>query len=70
MFFERIYLRDDAGNYTYEELIDENGEIVYEAEYEIRYINSENNFINELEYASDVESCHKVAFIGCSYHCS
>jgi len=70
MFFERIYLRDETGKYIYEELLDDDGKIVYEQEYEIKYINSDNNFIDIIEYSSNVESCYKVAFIGCSYHCS
>ena len=70
IFFERIYLKDDTGKYIYEELLDDNGEIIYEPEYEMKYINSDNTFIDISEYSSNIEGCHKVAFIGCSYHCS
>ena len=70
IFFERICLKDNTGKYIYEELLDDNGEIVYEPEYEMKYINSDNTFIDISEYSSNIEGCHKVAFIGCSYHCS
>ena len=68
--FEEVYLKDIEGNYVYKEMLDNDGEIVYETEYDVKYVNCDNNFIDILEYSSNTDKCHRVAFIGCSYTCS
>lgn len=65
-----VYLKDNEGNFIYDELIDDQGNTIYEEEYKMLYINSNKNIIDALEYSSNIQTCHKVAFIGCSYHCS
>jgi len=61
------YDKDDDGNYIYSDLLDVNGEIIYEDEYEIKYITLDGTVNDNLtEYAIT----YKIAFIGCSYTCS
>jgi len=47
--------------------IDDSGNIVYEYEYNIRYINPQSQIITYEEYDSSYDSI--VAYVGCTYHC-
>ena len=62
---------DTNGNIIWTEKIDENNNIVYETEYEIRYINQNGSIINKEEYDTLLlnNSAYKAAFVGCTYHC-
>jgi hypothetical protein len=71
--YYKIYLKDDNDEYIYTDLLDENGEIVYEYEYELKYIDSDGEFIDKDVYDNNILEnidVYKTAFIGCSYHCS
>jgi hypothetical protein len=52
----------------FEDVLDENGEIVYEYEYDIRFINSDGEIISEEDYNSEIHFI--AAFVGVTYHCS
>jgi len=68
-----VYKKDENGEYVYTDLLDEYGNIVYEYEYELSYVNIAGEFINKDEYNSSITSniqVYKAAFIGCSYHSS
>jgi len=61
-----VYDKDSDGNYIYSDLLDDNGEVIYEDEYEIKYITLDGTIID----SSDASDVYKIAFIGCSYTCS
>ena len=61
------YDKDSNGNYIYSDLLDINGDIIYEDEYEIKYISLDGNIVDEYKSAVNI---YKMAFIGCSYNCS
>jgi hypothetical protein len=48
---------------------DASGNIVYEHEYNIRYINSEAQIIPYEEYIDNSNNAYIVAYVGCTYHC-
>ena len=56
---ETIYFKDNNGNYMYEDLLDDNGNIIYEPEYEVK------DMFDEI-----TSNVYKMAFVGCSYNCS
>jgi len=49
--------------------VDASGNIVYEYEYNIRYINSEAQIIPYEEYIDNSNNAYIVAYVGCTYHC-
>jgi len=49
--------------------VDASGNIVYEHEYNIRYINSEAQIIPYEEYIDNSNNAYIVAYVGCTYHC-
>lgn len=62
---------DDNGNIQWIEMIDENDNIIYETEYDIRYILNDGYVIPNEEYIlySSSNIIYKAAFVGCTYHC-
>jgi len=69
------YDKDSNGDYIYSDLIDESGNIIYEEEYEIKYVTIDGTVldIDTNEYknnTSNYPNVYKMAFIGCSYTCS
>jgi hypothetical protein len=63
---------DNKGNIQWINVTDDNGNIIYEKEYKIRYVNMNGNIITEEEYTSNIANnipSYKAAFVGCTYHC-
>jgi hypothetical protein len=63
---------DQFGNIQWADITDENNEILYETEYDIRYISAEGVLLSEIEYSSaksNHEAVYIAAFVGCTYHC-
>jgi len=48
---------------------DASGNIVYEHEYNILYVNSEAQIIPYEEYIDNSNNAYIVAYVGCTYHC-
>jgi len=70
--YYNVYLKDENDEYIYTNLLDDNGNIIYEYEYELKYINTNGEFINKETYDKNILeniNVYKAAFIGCSYHC-
>ena len=49
--------------------IDDSGNIVYEYEYNIRYINDKALDITYEEYIENLSNSYIAAYVGCTYHC-
>jgi len=49
------------------DLTDESGNIVYEYEYNIQYLNKQSQMISYEEYYPNI--AYIVAYVGCTYHC-
>ena len=47
-----IYPRDENGEYIYENQLDNDGNIIYDYEYEMKYIKLDGTITNEDEYAN------------------
>ena len=61
---------DDNGNPIYENELDENGQVQYIPEYEMKYVKLDGTIITEEEYNTASEgTAYKMAFVGCTYHC-
>ena len=58
---------DSNNELIYEIQYDENLNIIYEEDYEIKYITLEGLIIPKDEYNSNID--YKIAFVGCTYHC-
>jgi hypothetical protein len=64
---------DSNGNIQWVNLTDDNGNIIYESEYDMRFITSLGNIISEEQYINNLTqniSSYKAAFVGCTYHCA
>ena len=63
---------DSIGNLQWTPLIDDNGQIIYELEYDIRYLQADGSQITKEEYITALSNntqVYKAAFVGCTYHC-
>jgi len=63
---------DSKGNLQWEEVKDDNGNIIYEKEYDIRYLLLDGTQITEAQYNDALNNhiqAYKAAFVGCTYHC-
>jgi len=49
--------------------VDSSGNVVYEYEYNIRYINSDAQIITYEEYMDNSNNSYIIAYVGCTYHC-
>jgi len=49
--------------------VDASGNVVYEYEYNIRYINSDAQIITYEEYIDNSNNSYIIAYVGCTYHC-
>ena len=49
--------------------IDDSGNIVYEYQYNIRYINDKALDITYEEYIENLNNSYIAAYVGCTYHC-
>jgi hypothetical protein len=71
----QVILKDENGENIldpYDQLqwtneVDASGNIVYEYEYKIEYINNETQLISYEE--CDFNNAYIVAYVGCTYHC-
>jgi hypothetical protein len=63
---------DDNGCPLYEYQLDEHSNIVYDYEYDMKYIKSDGTIVLKEYYDTncDIEKIYKMAFVGCSYKCS
>ena len=58
---------DEHNQITWTDLVDSSGNIVYEYEYNIRYLNEYSEIISKEEY--DMSGGFIAAYVGCTYHC-
>ena len=68
-------MKDENDNYIYEEVVDEQNEVVYEDTYDVKYIRIDGTIVSKEEYETiidfeNTDKIYKMVFIGCSYHCS
>ena len=63
------YLKDDNGEYLYENLLDSNGDVVYDFEYEMKYIKLDGTIIDKEEYENS-SNVYRMALVGSCYKCS
>jgi len=63
------YLKDDNGEYLYENLLDSNGDVVYDFEYEMKYIKLDGTIIDKEEYENS-SNAYRMALVGSCYKCS
>jgi hypothetical protein len=64
---------DNNGNIQWIELLDHQNNIIYEKQYDIRYINLDGLILTEEQYNNNINSgisSYKAAFVGCTYHCA
>jgi len=54
---------------VYEYKRDENNEIVYDFEYDMKYIKVDGDIVDR-EYYLNNSNVYRKAFVGCSYKCS
>jgi len=69
--FDGKNVLDQYGNLQWEDVTNENNEILYETEYKIRYLTSEGILLSESEYIyakNNGEAVYIAAFVGCTYH--
>ena len=63
---------DNQGNLQWDPITDLSGNIVYEEEYDIRYLLKDGTIITKEIYEEKIlngEVVYKAAFVGCTYHC-
>ena len=63
------YLKDDNGEYLYENLLDSNGNVVYDFEYEMKYIKLDGT-ITDAEEFTNGSNVYRMALVGSCYKCS
>ena len=49
--------------------VDVSGNIVYEYQYKVKYINQDANEISQQEYIDQSNNAYIAAYVGCTYHC-
>jgi hypothetical protein len=59
---------DSNGDLIYIEQRDDNSNVIYDYEYEMKYITLEGLIIDKDVYNSNVD--FRIAFLGCTYHCA
>jgi len=65
-----VKMLSSTDNNTYIDLLDNEGNIVYEDEYEIKYIRSDGRITDKNDYNTNPGEVFRMAFIGCTYTCS
>lgn len=60
---------DNLGNLIWEEDLDNEGNIIYQNSYELRYLEANGTIITKEEYLLDNTNRYIAAFVGCTYHC-
>jgi hypothetical protein len=66
---DTIYPRDENGEYIYENQLDIDGNIIYDYEYEMKYIKLDGTITNEDEYTNG-SNVYRMALVGGCYKCS
>jgi len=69
-FEENVF--DEQGNLQWDPITDLSGNILYEEEYNIRYLLADGSIITKEIYEEKIlngEQVYKAAFVGCTYHC-
>ena len=65
-----IYLTDQLGNYIYTNKLDANGNIIYDYEYDMKYIKVDGTIVDKIYYEANKDHTYRMAFVGCAYKCS
>ena len=65
-----VKILSSSDNTVYIDLLDNEGNVVYEDEYEVKYVSNDGTIIDKEEYKSNPIENFRMAFIGCSYTCS
>ena len=69
LYFGSSNVLDSQGNPVYEYKRDENNEIVYDWEYDMKYIKLDGTYVDRGYYLNN-SNVYRMAFVGCSYKCS
>ena len=64
-----IYPRNENGEFIYENQLDEDGNIIYDYEYEMKYVRLDGTITNENEYMNG-SNVYRMALVGGCYKCS
>jgi hypothetical protein len=63
---------DEFGRIEWEPILDNNGSIIKESSYKMRYLNEEAETITKEQYEMLIDEgkkAYRAAFVGCTYHC-
>jgi hypothetical protein len=66
------YIYDKDGIIETEPCYDDNGQVLYESEYVMKYVSISGEYICQSEYETrllNAKDVYRVAFVGCTYHC-
>lgn len=69
---EMVNSLDEYGQIQWEDALDENGRVISEMPYEMRYLTPDGTVLTKEEYQArkdEGESVFRAAFVGCTYHC-
>jgi hypothetical protein len=61
---------DALGNPVYQYKRDQNNDIVYDYEYDMKYITLDGTIVDRDYYCSNLDNTYRMAFVGCVYKCS
>jgi hypothetical protein len=67
-----VYDLDEFGNVQWENDVDEQGNIIMEEPYNMRFLRADGTLITKNDYVSRLangEPVYRAAFVGCTYHC-
>ena len=62
-------LLDNEGLLQWTELLDNEGNMVYEDKYKVRYLLGDGTLLSKDEFLEALEHAYVAAFVGCTYHC-
>jgi hypothetical protein len=65
-----VKILSGTDNTTYIDLLDNEGNIVYEDEYEMKYVRADGRITDKNDYITNPGEVFRMAFIGCTYTCS
>jgi len=63
------YFKDENGEYIYVNQLDDNGNIIYDYEYEMKYVRLDGTITDENEYTNG-SNVYRMALVGGCYKCS
>lgn len=69
--YEPVHVKDEYNNVLYEPLLDINSNIVYDYEYDMKYIYLDGTITTKDDWVSNhlTSNIYRMAFVGCTYHC-